>query len=92
MSTYRPQIIEIIEPYFAEWQTEVDITAVLNYIAESKNKKHMSRLVYDNNSNYFEVTTKFWSKYKLLNKPLHLYIEREEKHLLELLRTLWTQS
>jgi len=81
------EIEKLIKPYFAEWQTKVDITAVLKYV---KNKW----------ARRFEIKDEIWiaikrwiyeDMYQIPLKPLHLYIEQEEKDLLELLKKLCYQ-
>lgn len=61
-----------------------DITAVLKYIDSFKNY-----YILFVSSNYIKILW-YWDEYigKILNKPLHLYTEQEEKDLLELLLKL----
>ena len=84
MNETRKAIIELIEPYFAEWQAEVEITAVLKYIKD--------KWWFNNRVEIWEKEILFkifedkveWLKYT----PLHLYNDQEEKELLELLLKL----
>ena len=79
------QLQEILKPYFADWQTEVDITAVFTYITQNH---------WDYKSNQeFEDSIDILDCYRSIiwiipNKPLSLYSPKEEISLLELLLKL----
>jgi len=81
---------ELVKPCFAEWQTEVDITAVLKYIQDKwcdyQNwiYKTTIRICSIDNRDW-EIMVDYW---EIPNKPLHLYNETEEKDLLDLLLKL----
>lgn len=83
------QLQEMLKPYFAEWQTQADITAVLKYMS-NKTEKDFTK--YDTYCGYIRLIPKYdyqeATKYRLPNKPLHLYTEQENKNLLELLKKL----
>ena len=70
-----------------DWEYEVyrvfwhyDITAVLKFI-EKKNKLD-DMISFDTDGEYFYINT---TGKVILNKPLHLYTEEEDKQLLEIL-------
>lgn len=72
------EIEKLIKPYFAEWQTEVDITAVLKYIDEKTWNWFI--IMWDK-----IILSAYLKDESIPNKPLNLYTEQEEKDLLELL-------
>jgi len=77
------EIKKLVSPYFVDWQTEVEITAVLKYMLFEYSFSSM-----DLTLNWFIVFTINWKDVFIPNKPLHLYTEQEEKDLLELLLKL----
>lgn len=84
------QLQEILKPYFAEWQTEVDITAVLKYICKYAKNYHITE---DKIQWWDEWIDDYWNRYdyqiwETSNKPLHLYTEEENLQLLKLLKQL----
>jgi len=73
---------EMLKPYFAEWQTEVDITVVLKYIdSKAIIEWNASVEVYENTEDWYYIGN-------ILLKPLNLYTEQEEISLLNLLLKL----
>lgn len=80
---------EILKPYFAEWQVESDITAVLKYWKNKRFDDLRHTQIWDSEIQigYIKENT-FITELCILNKPLHLYTEEEEKELLELLLTI----
>ena len=89
------QLHKILKLYYAEWQTEPDITVVLKYI--SKNIWEL-RIVYENDvlhlNNYYIAETFVWYKrdreylWNIPNKPFNLYTEEEKQQLLDLFAKL----
>jgi hypothetical protein len=98
MNETRKAIIELIEPYFAKWQTDYDITAVLKYIKEYN--KYVD-LTLNIQSDIIHINI-YWKKrtftdkltdfheyiWEIPHKPLHLYNTLEEENLLKLLLKL----
>ncbi len=80
------EIKKLVKPYFVEWQTEMEITAVLKYI---NNSLYVKEIVVWNKeiSILIQQDWKYWSEF-ILNKPLHLYTDQEKKDLLKLLLKL----
>lgn len=95
-SPYKPKYITIwSESWLPNWRTiavigHYDITAVLKYI--NKTKKYLM----DNVSIFqWEILIEpiYWQYYlHILNKPLNLYTEEENKNLLELLLKLKNET
>jgi len=94
------EIEKLVKPYFAEWQTEVDITAVLKYIWE---REDILRTKFINNEIEFQKWESAVSQFNcnsnvnnylscsylyISNKPLSLYSPKEELELLNLLKKL----
>ena len=80
------QLQTMLKPYYSEWQTKPDITAVLKYIEDTTywNIKYSW-----DNIEVFNADCEFWTYvWTLFLKPLHLYTEEEEKDLLEHLEKL----
>jgi len=93
MNETRKKIIELIEPYFAEWQTDYDITAVIKYVKDkwwfisANYKPCLAEL----DIIYIEIWKWIWEyqiKWYFPPKPLYLYTEQEEKKLLQILLSL----
>ena len=74
------QLQEILKPYFAEWQTEVDITAILHIPT--------LRTLRTDDENIYLQYWEYGKEFEIPNKPLNLYSEQEDLDLLELLRKL----
>ena len=89
---------KMLEPYFAYWQTEPDITAVEKYIVDNIDENKFCFINYDTISNkkiVQEISMDImWNanvekEYIIQNKPIYLYNTEEKKDLFELLKMLW---
>lgn len=96
------EIKKLVKPYFIEWQTEAEITAVLKYI--EKNIEYIKRILIKEDIIEIEKGIYTWTQfnseekpskifwwsiyYEIPNKPLHLFSEIEEQELLSLLLKL----
>lgn len=91
------EIKKLVSPYFVDWQTEVEITAVLKYIRINGGKINMQEKT-DWNAMYIKVEYLYlwdddYDYYHIPNKPLSLYDVQQEEQLLDLLIKLkeqWT--
>ena len=83
------QLQEILKPHFTEGQTEIDITAVLKYIASKWYYPYIDKLLWENTGTAIIIADEYDNfEYTIPSKPLHLYTEQEEKELLEILNNL----
>lgn len=73
------EINKLIEPYFVEWQTEVDITAIVRYL----NKKWF--VDYKRMRDSFMYCQEDSSLMYFRNKPLNLFDNTELKELIKIL-------
>lgn len=86
------QLQEMLKPYFAEWQTDYDITAVHQFIFDKVNVENLTkpnvRIDWDWDVDLFMC--EYFEKHiwNIPQKPLHLYSDKEEQELLELLTKL----
>lgn len=78
------QIIEKVEPYYTEWQKEIDITAIEKYIVDNG---WIGLKFIKWNIDYKEVWIN-WKTYIFPFKDPSLYTEEELKHLLEILNNI----
>lgn len=81
MTETRKQIDILTKPYWAEWQTEWDITAVIKFIES----KWWSISLYEWTIQIICMNVSIW--YLELN-PLSLYTDQQDKDLLTILQQL----
>lgn len=82
------EIEKLIKPYYHEWQTEVDISAVLKYIEKNTGEQVHSFIEQDKIIYEYESWNRSATSIDIPNKPLSLYSPEEELELLELLLKL----
>ena len=83
MTEYRKQIDILTKPYWAEWQTEWDITAVLKCILFKWSYQEMDITL------SWEIVFETWEwEFEIQNKPLSLYTNQQNKNLLTILQQL----